>query len=326
LKIAGEFQQGTETIDHNHESRLVHLSDSGDYQNLTAVLQQVNGTDYLFYQAPGPDIAGVEFDGRTWIEFEEGELDLWGSVLPGLNAPIAFMTTGWWDQDAMNRLRYLVAHTELFHVEWNGLTQIVDGENTRLFDAKLDEGAMRVFLMDLVRAKEDREPTDEERIRATEIAKQVSALAYRFWIGTTDHLLYRVQIDGDIETEAQTIPFELSAELSNVGETVQLETPERTQALEQVYAAAFGSLPESNGMSGRTGVQETLVHEDVGLPVVAFETTDDTDGDGLDDLLEGFYGTDARNDDTDGDGVSDGDEVRTGSNPLGEGSLFGFGF
>jgi hypothetical protein len=79
-------------------------------------------------------------------------------------------------------------------------------------------------------------------------------------------------------------------------------------------------------MSGRTGVQETLVHEDVGLPVVAFETTDDTDGDGLDDLLEGFYGTDVHNEDTDGDGVSDGDEVRTGSNPLGEGSLFGFGF
>lgn len=326
LKIAGEFQQGAQTIDHNHEFRLVHLSDSGDYQNLTAVLRQVDGADYLFYQSPGPDIAGIEFDGHTWIEFKEGELDLWGSILPGLNAPLAFMTTGWWDQDAMNRLRYLMAHTELFHVEWNGLTQIVDGENTRLFDTQLDEGAMHVFLMDVVRAKEDREPTDEERIRATEIAQQVSGLDYRFWIGTADHLLYRVQVDGEIETEEQMIPFELSAELSNVGETVLLDTPERTRSFEQVYAAAFGSLPEANGMSVRAGGQETLVNEDVGLPVVTFEETDDTDGDGLDDLLEGFYGTDARNKDTDGDGISDGDEVRTGSNPLGEGSLFGFGF
>ncbi|MDG1950336.1 MAG: thrombospondin type 3 repeat-containing protein [bacterium] len=326
LKIFGELQQGAEGIEHNHEFQLVHLSDSGDYQNLTAVLRQVDKEDLLFYQAPGPEIDGMTFDGRTWMTFEEGELDLWGSILPGLDAPISFMTTGWWDQRAMDRLRYLVARTELFHVEWNGLTQIINGKNTRIFNARLDQGAVEVFLTDLVRAKEDREPTEEERIRAAQIAEQLSGLDYRFWIGAADHLLHRVQADGDIFLDEQEIPFEFSAELSNIGDAVILDAPEQTRTFSQVYAAAFGALPEADGMGVTSAVHETVVGEDAGLPVVTFEQTSDTDGDGLDDLLEGFYGTDARNQDTDGDGVSDGQEVRTGSNPLGEGSLFGFGF
>ncbi|HBO99697.1 TPA: calcium-binding protein [Candidatus Uhrbacteria bacterium] len=51
----------------------------------------------------------------------------------------------------------------------------------------------------------------------------------------------------------------------------------------------------------------------------------DKDQDGLTDLLEVFYGTNAENSDTDGDGQTDGEEVLQGTNPRGKGSLFGFG-
>lgn len=47
----------------------------------------------------------------------------------------------------------------------------------------------------------------------------------------------------------------------------------------------------------------------------------DTDGDGLDDKLEEALGTDVNNPDTDGDGFSDGEEVRNGFSPIGEGTL-----
>jgi hypothetical protein len=51
----------------------------------------------------------------------------------------------------------------------------------------------------------------------------------------------------------------------------------------------------------------------------------DTDGDGLSDMDELFYGTNPFKADTDGDGLSDGDEVRSGSNPRGYGGLYDFG-
>lgn len=47
----------------------------------------------------------------------------------------------------------------------------------------------------------------------------------------------------------------------------------------------------------------------------------DTDGDGLPDDLEEYYGTDINNSDTDGDGYSDGVEISNGYNPAGAGQL-----
>ncbi len=47
----------------------------------------------------------------------------------------------------------------------------------------------------------------------------------------------------------------------------------------------------------------------------------DSDKDGLLDTQEALYGTDKNNPDTDGDGFKDGDEVKNGYNPLGEGKL-----
>lgn len=47
----------------------------------------------------------------------------------------------------------------------------------------------------------------------------------------------------------------------------------------------------------------------------------DPDNDNLTNAEERFYGTDPANADTDGDGYKDGEEVRNGYNPLGEGKL-----
>jgi len=47
----------------------------------------------------------------------------------------------------------------------------------------------------------------------------------------------------------------------------------------------------------------------------------DTDGDGLSDDLEAYYGTEVNNSDTDGDGYSDGEEIANGYDPIGPGKL-----
>ncbi|MBI4143146.1 hypothetical protein HY480_04700 [Candidatus Uhrbacteria bacterium] len=48
----------------------------------------------------------------------------------------------------------------------------------------------------------------------------------------------------------------------------------------------------------------------------------DTDGDGLSDTEETFYGSNPRKSDTDGDGFTDGAEVEKGYSPTGPGKLF----
>ena len=57
------------------------------------------------------------------------------------------------------------------------------------------------------------------------------------------------------------------------------------------------------------------------VPDVAEE---DSDKDGLPNVLERFYGSDPNNPDTDGDQMNDGDEVNAGRNPTGAGKLFDF--
>ena len=51
------------------------------------------------------------------------------------------------------------------------------------------------------------------------------------------------------------------------------------------------------------------------------DVSQDSDGDGLADLVENIYRSDPQVADTDGDGVPDGEEVRAGRNPAGEDSI-----
>jgi hypothetical protein len=51
------------------------------------------------------------------------------------------------------------------------------------------------------------------------------------------------------------------------------------------------------------------------------QNSKDSDSDGLSDVMESFYGTNALKPDTDGDGFMDGEEVDNGYNPLGPGKL-----
>jgi len=181
-------------------------------------------------------------------------------------------------------------------------------------------------LLDVIRVKEDREPSEEERLMAATQAGQLSRLTVRLWIGNETHYLYRLQAAGafveDISTDL--VPVDIRIEFSGFNEPFEGEEPDQVVAFESVLASFLSSLPDTREL-GSLSEHVTVVQEDARLPVEEIESSNDQDDDGLDDVLEAFYGTDARNPDTDGDGVSDGEEVRSGKNPRGTGSLFGFG-
>ena len=311
-------------LSHATKFRVVHLSQEDSYQDLAGELRTIDGESYLTYEPPGPDVEGVDFEDETWVGFGEGELPLWGPILPDLETPIdSILSKDLWTSEGRTRLQYLLSYADIFHVEYNGFTELIDGVNTRIIDGQFDAEAIEAFLLDLVRAKEGREPNDSERLIADRNAAQLSRLTLRFWIGLDTHYLYRFQAAGGFEDPAGTelLPVDVRIEFSQFNEPVEI-TAGYTVRFEDLFEAVFGAFPTGGTLADTA---KTLVSEAARLPVIQTETSNDPDHDGLDNLLEAFYGTSRTVADTDGDGMNDGDEVRSGRNPRGNGSLVGVG-
>ena len=121
-------------------------------------------------------------------------------------------------------------------------------------------------------------------------------------------------------------PVDMLVHFDDYDATFAVQKPEEVLTFGAFAKGLGASLPTSGLAENGSGTSGSLLGSaDAKLPTVEKNDVSDTDGDGLSDLLEAFYGTDARDSDTDKDGKSDGDEVLHGRNPRGSGSLFGFG-
>ncbi len=96
-------------------------------------------------------------------------------------------------------------------------------------------------------------------------------------------------------------------------------------AFGRLREAVLGSLPQTTTIEPSSSKEVLVSNESSRLPSLQIPPSDDQDQDGLNRLLETFYGTDQTVSDTDGDGMNDGEEVLRARNPNGNGSLFGFG-
>ncbi len=316
-------------LQHATQFRVVHMGADNSYSDLSGEFRMLEDASYLTYTPPGPSVDGVSFDQeQTWIAFAQDELLSWGAVLPGLELPIALSEQKIsWTPDVFARLRYLLSSTDVFIAQASGLTQIVGNANTRIIDATFDPDVVEAFLRDIVRAKQGRDPTEDERELVAKQAEQIKRLTFRFWIGTQDHYLYKLQAAGafsDPETN-DLIPVDIKVEFEDFNEPFDIDEPNDPLLFEQVLRSVFADLPDSEALT-LGGVNKVLVTDETArLPVEEVEESTDQDEDGLSNVLEAFYGTNPNDPDTDGDGVTDGDEVRKGHNPRGTGSLFGFG-
>ena len=309
--------------------RLFRLRKANGYADLSGEMRTIGDTTYLTYAAPGPDVPGVDFSQKeTWVSFAKGELPAWGSVLPGLDAPLHSTDPATeWSDPAILRLRDLLTTADILLVRYDDVTEIVDAHATRLIEARFDPDAIRAFLGDLVRAKEGRDPSKEELVAIGTRAAELAKLSVRLWIGIDDHLLYRAQASGTITESDGEAAVDVLVNLTGYGKPFGGEVPsaKKTTAFSTVMSSFAGTL-FSSGVAGSRPTSFALVSNDAAhLPSGRSDGSDDSDGDGLSAVLESFYRTNPNVADTDGDGASDGDEVLSGRNPNGNGSLFGFG-
>ncbi|OGL95260.1 hypothetical protein A2348_02995 [Candidatus Uhrbacteria bacterium RIFOXYB12_FULL_58_10] len=337
LYATGQFDLSNPSrVDQATKFRLFRLSRSKDYADLSGEIRTIDGISHLTYAPPGPDVDGIDFaDSDTWVSFASGELPQWGAIIPGLDDPFGNQDAGNveragdWTPEGIARLRYLLSRADIFVVAYDDVTELISAHATRVIDARFDPDALRSFLRDGIRARENREPTTAERLEVEDQAKALEKLDVRFWIGIDDHLLYRVQAAGAIPDatgqagENVLVPFDLIVELSGANDPFEWVAPSVSFSFYEVLGRTLGSYGESSSSTKHS--MEFLPDDVARLPTESVTTSADPDNDGLSNLLEAFYRTNPNVADTDGDGIRDGEEVLSGKNPRGEGTLFGFG-
>ncbi|MFA6272261.1 MAG: hypothetical protein WC693_04110 [Patescibacteria group bacterium] len=137
------------------------------------------------------------------------------------------------------------------------------------------------------------EPITPDMIKAMET--MIDNLDIEIWVGEDDNVLRKIKAtmftvlpESQRTAEFGQTKFELSMNLSNINQAMEITAPESAMTITEV---------------------------------VGMFTPKDTDGDGLFDTDEADYGTDINNPDTDGDSYKDGQEVDGGYNPNGAGIL-----
>ena len=206
----------------------------------------------------------------------------------------------------------------------------IDSEATLDFCVELLEvtapiiASDKLAINDMKGFKTGLEENKEEILAAMD--EVLASVKTEIWIGKKDKMIYKMAISGKFDQEfpdrlAEKIKeiegsdlaykgdndfgelsFDMTITMSNFNQPVEITKPEEAEDLIKVLEEAMGGF-----MGGTTGNH---------FPV----ENDDSDQDGLTDVMEDFYKTDKNNPDTDGDGYLDGDEVDNGYDPLAPGS------
>lgn len=138
-------------------------------------------------------------------------------------------------------------------------------------------------------------------IEIISIIKDLTSVTGEIWISSANNLPARITLSGLNGSDR----FALDLNFSGFNEVISITAPTNSKPLGLAIFQLFDQIAKS-------GVEIS------GISPAMFI---DEDGDGLYDSLEQFYGTTVGKIDTDGDGYSDGEEVKNGYNPAGEGRL-----
>lgn len=217
--------------------------------------------------------------------------------------------------------------TPFLRVEEKLKTEPLGGVSTYHYKVKPETLFFKDYYFLAESTRLGRELTNKERLAADAFFANVTAEDGEMWIGTRDYFLYRVRLRFKYDDGARSGYFSATANFSLFNQPSQMDTP--TQDVEDVSLLVESLLPgiKEHLPLAKEGLvpRGTKADEKTGLPIdVPDVGEEDSDKDGLPNVLERFYGSDPDNPDTDGDGMNDGDEVNSGRNPTGAGKLFDF--
>lgn len=239
---------------------------------------------------------------------------------------------GWLRHDLADQqvvdLRRLVKDSEIFKFKEKLGYNFIGFILVRGFSLELDAEQALDFVKNYKLITEGKGMTRSELRHAEDWINEILDMKIEFWVGWSNKNLYRAQVSGTYEeANGSKVEFVWILSLDGHNREVEIVVPENVKTAGDILRGA-GGLPTA-GEAGELPIGEGIITgEPTELPTSAGEeiTTElgfrDQDRDGLYDTFEFTMGTDPTNPDTDGDGVDDGEEIKEGTNPLGEGMLF----
>lgn len=217
-------------------------------------------------------------------------------------------------------LQKLLSRVDLVEAQTTGIIEIIDGDPSLPYNFVVNPEGMKTFLAVWweMRHGQKIDAVSWQKIEAA--VARMAEIKGVLYIGRKTFLLHRLTI------KSPTLDVKMT--WRDFNEPVELTAPaEKTKDLRRILSdLGFNAAALPSATTGSAG--GSSASSDFGSLPGSSESAannDDPDEDGLDNSLEFFYGTDARNPDTDGDGLSDGQEVGSGKNPKGSGGLFSFG-
>lgn len=230
------------------------------------------------------------------------------------------------DASGIAALRSALSAIDVFKADKQLAAQAIDGRSMRHYAVEVDLKALSALLL------KERELRSAGGLTAEDVnavTKQLVTLGKPFgeiWIDKSSGKVRRVKLQTQLsEGSTLQIGAMLQADFTRYGEPVRVDAPEATDLRELLGATATGRLSLAGERPVTPPTPTASATSSVPLAPGQAAMEADSDGDGLDDGQEAFYGSDPFSPDTDADGWSDGLEIDKGMNPVGPGTLFGFG-
>jgi hypothetical protein len=288
---------------------------------LAGETRRKDGTYYLHLDAAdGLAGSGAEKLVGVWAKSDRPMSEL---LIPPSDAALAERPL---DAAGADALRQAVSNVDLFKVDKKLPSEKVGGQDAYHYIVEMNMETASALLLKLRELRSPAPLDSSDVLAVTDLLLRMGKPIGDVWIGKRDGRLAKIVLqttlsDSDGNAEGGAI---LLAQFSRYGQTVDVTAPE-AKDLETLLGPSFSKRLSLSG--GRSQGAPAQPSKGGALPTApdAKANATDTDGDGLVDGQEFFYGSDAWNPDTDGDGYPDGLEVEKGMSPVGPGTLFGFG-
>ncbi|GEM_PF-2341425 len=293
----------------------------GEAATLSGETRRKEGRHYLKLDAPGR--LDAELAGRLkgiWVASDRPFLEF---VLPPDERVLAERPL---DLAGVTAMAIAITEVDLFRVTEKLPTATIDGLKARHYAVELNMDAVSALLLKLRELRTGAPLQAEDVLAVTaEVVRWGQPLG-EVWIDKRTGKFHRIELVSALEGDASAGAVGGSVIFSRYGERTPVSAPE-AEDIEKVLGPLFTkrlSLSDDRADDAPDAPAASALPSAPTAPGTAVQEAD-SDGDGLADGQEFFYGSDAWNPDTDGDGWNDGLEVAKGMDPVGPGALFSFG-